>query len=295
MQNNVNSLVSVVMNCYNSDKFLKEAIESVLNQTYDNLELIFWDNQSTDNSANIIKSYCDSRIKYFYAEKFTPLGMARNLAIEKCSGSWVGFLDCDDIYDKNKILFSINEYNKDKDIALIYSRTQNINEAGHKINRISKCYSGDIHALLILENNFISLSSIIIKRDVLIQVGKIDSQLNYCEDYDLLLKVTKKFSVICVDNYLTYRREHPNNITTLKYKTNITELNEYMLAYLRNNRVSFKIRVILIFRLSYEINVVNIKLLKEFKFEEFSLFFSKHIFYIPFLPFNIIRFISRKL
>nr|MCH9813328.1 glycosyltransferase [Campylobacterota bacterium] len=73
-------LVSVVINCYNSDTYLKEAIESVFNQTYQNWEIIFWDNQSTDRSAEIIKSYNDNRIKYFYAPVHTPLGEARNLA-----------------------------------------------------------------------------------------------------------------------------------------------------------------------------------------------------------------------
>ena len=64
-------LVSILMNCYNGEKFLREAIESVLAQTYNNWELIFWDNQSTDRSAEIFKSYFDKRLKYFYALKHT--------------------------------------------------------------------------------------------------------------------------------------------------------------------------------------------------------------------------------
>lgn len=60
----VQPLVSVIMNCYNGSKYLKESIDSVLNQTYSNYEIIFWDNQSTDNSAEIFNSYTDSRLKY---------------------------------------------------------------------------------------------------------------------------------------------------------------------------------------------------------------------------------------
>jgi len=78
-------LVSILMNCYNGEKFLREAIESVLAQTYNNWELIFWDNQSTDQSAEIFNSFGDKRLKYFYASKHTKLYEARNYAFEKAS------------------------------------------------------------------------------------------------------------------------------------------------------------------------------------------------------------------
>jgi len=66
-------VVSVIVNCFNGEKFLKKAIQSILDQTYQNFEIIFWDNKSTDNSAKIIKSYNDDRIKYYYANDFTKL------------------------------------------------------------------------------------------------------------------------------------------------------------------------------------------------------------------------------
>lgn len=77
-----NPLVSVIMNCYNSETYLKDAIA----QTYENWEIIFWDNQSIDKSPKIVKSYTDKRIKYFYAPEHTLLGEARNKAIEKADG-----------------------------------------------------------------------------------------------------------------------------------------------------------------------------------------------------------------
>ena len=66
-------LVSVIINCHNGEKFLKDCISSIINQSYNNLELIFWDNKSEDNSAKIIKEFEDKRIKYFYSEKFFSL------------------------------------------------------------------------------------------------------------------------------------------------------------------------------------------------------------------------------
>jgi glycosyltransferase involved in cell wall biosynthesis len=152
MQNN--PLVSIIMNCYNSDEFLKEAIESVLNQTYSNFEIIFWDNQSTDNSAKIVKSYDDNRIKYFYASNFTPLGEARNLAIDKCIGEWIAFLDCDDIWDKNKLQISFLELKNSKEnISLIYSKTEIINKDGNITGKIEKSISGNIHNQLLNRDN----------------------------------------------------------------------------------------------------------------------------------------------
>ena len=96
-------LVSVIMNCFNGEKYLREAIDSVLAQTYQNWELIFWDNQSTDRSAEIVKSYDDPRIYYFYASQHTLLYEARNYAIEDQNGEFLAFLDVDDWWESDKL------------------------------------------------------------------------------------------------------------------------------------------------------------------------------------------------
>ena len=84
-------LVSIIMNCFNGEKYLKFSLESVINQTYKNWELIFWDNKSKDNSAEIFKSFNDKRFKYFYADEHTSLYKARNLAIQKSQGDFISF------------------------------------------------------------------------------------------------------------------------------------------------------------------------------------------------------------
>ena len=96
-------LVSVIMNCFNGDKFLKRSVESVLNQSYKNIELIFWDNLSTDKSEIIIKKFKDKRIKYFKSKKFLTLYNARNFAVKKARGNFISFLDTDDWWKKNKL------------------------------------------------------------------------------------------------------------------------------------------------------------------------------------------------
>ena len=98
-----NQLVSIIMNCYNGEKFLKEAINSVYNQKYQNWEIIFWDNQSTDKSKEIIETLKNDKVKYFYSKEHTNLGKARAEAINKASGDFIAFLDVDDLWDPEKI------------------------------------------------------------------------------------------------------------------------------------------------------------------------------------------------
>ena len=95
-------LVSIIMNCYNGEKYLREALNSVIEQTFQNWELIFWDNQSSDRSAFVFKRYDEKRFKYFYSPKHTLLYEARNYAIEKASGEFYAFLDVDDWWDTKK-------------------------------------------------------------------------------------------------------------------------------------------------------------------------------------------------
>ena len=95
--------VSVIMNCHNGEKYLRRAIKSIFDQTYSNLEIIFFDNCSNDSSAKIVKSYDDKRIKYFYSKKKLKLYEARNQAVKKAKGIYLSFLDVDDIWSKEKI------------------------------------------------------------------------------------------------------------------------------------------------------------------------------------------------
>ena len=103
-------LVSIIMNCYNGETYLIDAIKSILGQTYKNFEVIFWDNQSKDESANIFKSFDDKRLNYYYSKKHTTLYEARNLAIKKSKGEFIAFLDTDDIWASNKLYLQIKKY-----------------------------------------------------------------------------------------------------------------------------------------------------------------------------------------
>ena len=128
------SLVSIIMNCYNGQRHLKKAIDSIYQQDYHDWEIIFWDNASNDDSAKVAKCY-DKRLKYFLAPSNTSLGEARNIALQKACGKYVAFLDCDDKYLPEKLTKQVNmmEINQ---CALCYGSVIVINEEGEKIKKI---------------------------------------------------------------------------------------------------------------------------------------------------------------
>ena len=95
--------VTVIMNVHNGEEFISEAIASVINQTYQNWELIIWDNFSTDKTFELIRRFKDKRINYFKSEIFDELYTARNKAIDISNGDLITFLDSDDIWLPNKL------------------------------------------------------------------------------------------------------------------------------------------------------------------------------------------------
>ena len=120
VQDKNSPIVSVIMNCHNGEKYLEESLQSVLNQSYRNWELIFFDNASTDKSKDIFNKLKESRFKYFYNKKKINLYKARNLAISKTKGDFIAFIDVDDWWEKNNLarrkLFFLN-----KEYAFSYS------------------------------------------------------------------------------------------------------------------------------------------------------------------------------
>ena len=112
-------IVSIIMNCHNGQKFLSDAIQSVINQSFENWELVFYDNFSKDKSYTILKKFKDKRIKYYKSKKFLNLYAARNQAIIKARGKYIAFLDTDDLWEKNKLKIQLNLIEKSP-FSMIY-------------------------------------------------------------------------------------------------------------------------------------------------------------------------------
>ena len=105
-------LVSIILNCYNGEKYLRYALDTVIEQNYNNWELIFWDNQSTDNSKKIFDSYKSEKFRYFYSKHHTTLYEARNQALKECKGEFIAFIDSDDTWEIDKLEKQIKLFKK---------------------------------------------------------------------------------------------------------------------------------------------------------------------------------------
>jgi len=130
------SLVSIVTPTYNSEAFILQTIESVQNQTYKNWEMIIVDDCSIDNTANIVteKATSDKRIQFYKLENNSGAGVARNFAIDKASGTYIAFLDSDDLWKHDKLEKQLNFLVTNK-LPFTYSFYDCINEEGRKLNK----------------------------------------------------------------------------------------------------------------------------------------------------------------
>lgn len=209
-------LVSVIMNCYNCEKYLKEAIDSVYAQTYQNWEIIFWDNASCDQSSEIAKSY-DSRLKYFKAAATTQLGEARTLAVKKANGKYLAFLDCDDLWLPEKIKCQVDIFNNSKDVlGLVYGRCEffysDVKKDAYKLKDGVILPEGNVFYKLVTEN-FIPFVSVMVDASIFEQCGGFPSHLKHSPDYWLSLHVAHKYPVGAVQEVCCKYRIHNNNLT----------------------------------------------------------------------------------
>lgn len=243
------------MNCYNSDEFLKEAIDSVIGQTHQRWEIIFWDNQSTDKSEEIVRSYNDRRIRYFYALEHTTLGQARNLAVEKSQGEWCAFLDCDDLWSPQKLEKQISKTILYPQAVLIYGVADIlVNKGAERTHwgRVMKGLrsknltnilpEGDIFEQL-LQQNFIPLVSAMVKRSTYWLVGGIDPKLKQAEDFDLFVKLAYCCEVRVIRESICSYRIHASNLTHTQLSDNFQEVLGVISRYLPLSEAKYALKV----------------------------------------------------
>lgn len=189
-------MISVIMPTYNRSSTLERAINSILNQSYSDIELIIIDDCSTDNTDDIIKKYNDKRIKYYKLKENKGACYARNYGIQKSSGEYIAFQDSDDEWDKFKLQFQLDNMNKNnscidfcdykKCINGMYDFFPNI-----KTKKIIRKY-GIEKALRF--GNFVSTQLILAKRECFDKI-KFDENLPRLQDFDLILRMSSKFKI----------------------------------------------------------------------------------------------------
>lgn len=205
--------VSVIMNCYNGERYLRAAIDSVLAQDFADWELVFWDNASTDASASIVQSYADPRIRNLRGETNVPLGHARKLAVAEARGKWVGFLDTDDLWLPNKLSAQL-EALAGRDDVLCYAGITEIEPDGTPIRELLPRYpSGDMLEAQL--NQFdINMVTPLIRRAALIDHGiSFDPSVTASEEYNLFIRLLAKGTACAVPLVLGAWRISPGSLT----------------------------------------------------------------------------------
>jgi len=208
-------LISVVVNCYNSENFLEQCISSILSQTYTNFEIIIWDNCSTDKT-NVIVSQIGStnpKLRYFKGDKFVPLGSARNFAIKECKGDWIAFLDSDDLWDSNFLSDQMSSLEGNKESLFGFGNVTVFFGSGEPSAKVlnpnrSKSQEENIFKKL-LKGNFIYFSSLVISRNALDYLKQFNEYFVQAEDYEVLLRLASKYNA--VQSGHIYYRIHETN------------------------------------------------------------------------------------
>lgn len=212
--------ISIVMNGYNSAVYLQEALDSALAQTSTDWELIFWDNQSEDDSERIVRAVGDERIHFHCAPRRMTLGEGRNEAIAQTSGAWIAFLDCDDRWAPDKLARQVDRLRQHgaAQVGLVYARTLSFSARGSE-GETTYRYSGRtlpegrIVRHLLLEGNLIPLVSALVSRDAIEAVGPIPAEFTFAEDYYLFTAIAERFDILCVQEICCEYRVHPDSTT----------------------------------------------------------------------------------
>jgi len=205
--------VSVIMPAYNQAEFIGEAIQSVLNQTYQHFELIIVDDMSTDNTSQVVKCFKDHRIQYILHDKNRMLPVARNTGIRASSGDIIALLDADDYYHPEKLEKHVAYLDSNPSIGVTYNPRFNLDYSRATISELVRPpVTVDLRDLVI---GFpFAPSDMVIRRDWIFQVGLFDeSFIHFSEDLDINCQLALagcKFA--SVDRALNYRRYHSGRI-----------------------------------------------------------------------------------
>jgi len=203
------------MNCYNGQRYLREAIDSVLAQTFTNWELVFWDNKSTDSSAEHFHSYKDSRLRYYLAPQHTHLGEARAQAWPHLNGEFIGVIDTDDIWLPFKLEAQLDCFH-DADAGLCITNANWIKNGQKKITFNQPPPEGWVTRAL-LKNYYPLFSTILFRRSSVecLSYG-FDPVFRSLSDFDLVLRLSTVAKLVYAPAVLTELRLHKES-ETVKY------------------------------------------------------------------------------
>jgi glycosyltransferase involved in cell wall biosynthesis len=247
------TLVSVVICTYNGEEYLRLALDSVLEQTYKNIDIVIVDDGSFDSTAQIIKQYAskDQRIRYFIRTNH-GLPASRNFAFLKCLGDWIAIIDQDDLCYKDRIYEQLQVANRFPDVGIIFCNTNRIDCNGVVLGDhlshfklpdafISKKIAAE---LLLKQGCYVDSEAWFFRRDILGKVGALDANLRYACDYDFFIRAGLMYDFAYTDKTLSAWRIHPNQESEVNPKRFI-EYRAVLSMYLFNTQISHFTKIFL--------------------------------------------------
>jgi glycosyltransferase involved in cell wall biosynthesis len=226
-----NVLVSVLIPVYNTEKYIEETINSVLNQTHANFELIVVDDGSTDSTALLVEKFCkiDARVKLI-RQKNQGVSAARNTGFNASKGDFIAYLDADDVWRSKNLELWLQKFASDDDFGVVHSDCQVIDSNSNKVNTFHHGYEGYLLDNLLLGGKWINgTSGSLVKRKIVESVGGFDLDLSTGADQEFFFRIASKGKVGRVAEVLWYYRIHSNN---MHYNTKLYE-RDTLLAYKR--------------------------------------------------------------
>lgn len=200
-------LVSVILPIYNGERYLKEAIESCLNQTYENIEIVVVDDASTDKSLEIIRSYQDPRIKIFFHAENLGIAAATNTGYENAKGDYFTRFAADDIYVNTAVQEIVDYFEENLESDVVFTNQYWLIEPSREIIEIRTGPAKDV-----LEYNSLGLC-VFFKKKVYQTIGPVNGAVCLAEDYEYWLRCFLKVRIAHLDKFFYYYRLHPESLT----------------------------------------------------------------------------------
>lgn len=204
----VQEKVSIIIPSYNRAKLLSAAVESLQRQTYQNIEIIIVDDCSTDDTAQVVAEIEDDRILYVKHEVNKGGGEARNTGMKYATGDYIGFLDSDDQWHKDKLERQMAVFKTKPEVGVVYTGMK-VYQGDYLVKEVIPKYEGDLLTKLIESNCIYTTSSILVKKKVLEEVGGFDSSLPSCQDWDLYIRLARVSRFGFVEDSLVLYHLHP--------------------------------------------------------------------------------------
>ena len=201
--------VSVIIATFNRSRFIRESIESVLSQTFNDYELIVVDDGSTDNTRAIVAGY-GGRIRYFYKDHANQ-SAALNFGISQAEGEYIAFLDDDDLWLPEKLEKQMRIIDADRSVGLVAGEIYQVDVEGKITYHWGRRYSNPVTFKFLFDYNVVNHSAALARKSLIVQAGGFDETLLTTQDYDLWLRVSKLCKVHYINEPLAKIRIHPGN------------------------------------------------------------------------------------